>query len=104
MFFYRSSKFLIKDLHTQNEELLEENKKLQEENRVMHKDLLNFISLYNYYHQKCINQEHVYFPVPLDVDAYAAGYGRAMQCVRCKTTVGSKDNFCRNCGVKLKYV
>jgi hypothetical protein len=97
MFFYRSSKFLIKDLQTQNEELLEENQKLQ-------KDLLNFISLYNHYHQKFINQEHVYYPVPLDVDAYAAGHGKAMQCVCCKTTIGSKDNFCRNCGVKLKYV
>lgn len=104
MFLGRSSKFLIHELNENNQRLAEENEKLIEEKNAMQKELFQFIDLYNYYHQYFIHKEHVYYPVPLDIEAYAEGYGKAMKCVRCGAIVGSDDGFCRKCGVKLKYV
>jgi hypothetical protein len=104
MFLYRSNKFLIRELDENNQKLMKENEKLKEEKEAIQKELFQFIDLHNYYHQYFIHKEHIYYPVPLDVDAYADGCGKAMKCVRCGAIVGSDDGFCRKCGVKLKYV
>lgn len=104
MIFFRNPKFTISNLEQQNMELKAKNAELQKEKETMHKELLEFIDLYNYYHQYFIHKEHVYYPKPMDIDAYASGCGKAMNCVRCGAIVGSDDGFCRKCGVRLKYV
>lgn len=77
---------------------------LQHENHQLHEDCMKFMHLYNDYHKYFIEKEHVYFPLPIEEDAFAKGCGKAMQCSKCGRIVGSEDNYCRKCGARLKYV